>query len=95
MMEARDIIIRPIVTEKSSNLMPLNKYTFVVHKKANKIQIKEAVEEIFKVKVLDVNTINYIGKLKRVGRSEGRRPDWKKAVVTLAEGDRIEIFEGL
>lgn len=95
MMEARDIIIRPIVTEKSSNLMPLNRYTFVVHKNANKIQIKEAIEEIFKVKVLDVNTVNYVGKLKRMGRSVGRRSDWKKAVVTLRDGDRIKIFEGL
>jgi large subunit ribosomal protein L23 len=95
MMEARDIVIRPIVTEKSSNQMLLNRYTFVVHKKANKIQIKDAIEEIFKVKVLDVNTINYVGKLKRVGRSVGRRSDWKKAVVTLRDGDSIEIFEGL
>lgn len=94
-MEARDIIIRPLVTEKSNYLMPLNKYTFVVHRDANKVQIRKAVEEIFKVKVLDVNTVRTIGKLKRVGRNVGRRPEWKKAIITLREGDRIEIFEGL
>ncbi len=95
MMEARDIIVRPVVTEKSNNLMPLNRYTFVVNKKDNKIQIKDAEEEIYKVKVLDVNTVTTVGKLKRVGRSMGRRSDWKKAIVTLRDGDRIEIFEGL
>lgn len=94
-MEARDIIIRPLVTEKSTDLMPFNKYTFEVHKNANKVQIRQAVEEIFKVKVVDVNTVRTIGKLKRMGRFVGRRSEWKKAIVTLREGDRIEIFEGL
>lgn len=94
-MEARDIIIRPVVTEKSTDLMPLNRYTFMVHRDANKLQIKQAVEEIFKVKVLDVNTARIEGKLKRQGRFVGRRPERKKAIVTLREGDRIEIFEGL
>lgn len=94
-MEARDIIIRPVVSEKSTDLMPLNKYTFVVHRDANKLQIKQAIEEIFKVKVLNVNTLRVEGKLKRQGRFVGRRPERKKAVVTLREGDRIEIFEGL
>jgi large subunit ribosomal protein L23 len=94
-MEARDIIIRPVVTEKSTDLMPLNKYTFEVHKNANKVQIRQAVEENFKVKVVDVNTVRTIGKLKRMGRFVGRRSEWKKAIVTLREGDRIEIFEGL
>ena len=94
-MEARDIIIRPVVTEKSTDLMPLNKYTFIVHRDANKLQIKQAVEEIFKVEVLSVNTSRIMGKLKRMGRFEGRRPERKRAIVTLREGDRIEIFEGL
>lgn len=94
-MEAREIIVRPVVTEKSTDLMPLNKYTFVVHRDANKLQIKQAVEEIFKVKVLAVHTSRTLGKLKRQGRFIGRRPERKKAIVTLREGDRIEIFEGL
>jgi large subunit ribosomal protein L23 len=95
MMEARDVIIRPVVTEKSTALMPLNRYTFEVHRDANKIQIKQAVEEIFKVKVVAVNTVRQQGKMKRLGRFVGRRPERKKAIVTLRAGDRIEIFEGL
>ena len=73
--------------------MEQNKYTFKVDKKANKIDIKQAVEAIFKVKVTDVKTMNVKGKLKRLGRYQGRTPDWKKAIVTLQEGDKIEIFE--
>ena len=94
-MEARDIIIRPVVTEKSSGLMENNKYVFKVALSANKIEIKKAVEEIFKVKVVDVNTVRVKGKEKRMGRSVGRTSDYKKAIVQLAEGDSIEIFEGL
>ncbi len=94
-MEARDIIIRPYVTEKSTALMEQNKYTFEVAPQATKSQIKRAVEEIFNVKVVKVNTVRMRGKVKRVGRYVGRRPDRKKAVVQLAEGNRIEIFEGL
>ncbi|MBO4948029.1 MAG: 50S ribosomal protein L23 [Peptococcaceae bacterium] len=95
MMEARDIIIRPVVTEKSIGLMENNKYVFKVALSANKIEIKKAVEEIFKVKVVDVNTVRVKGKEKRMGRSVGRTSDYKKAIVQLAEGDSIEIFEGL
>ena len=91
---AHDIIIRPIITEKSSALMELNKYTFEVHKDANKIQIRKAVEEIFKVKVLSVNTLNVKGKPKRMGAFRGKTRSWKKAVVALPEGQRIEFFEG-
>ena len=91
---AHDIIIRPIVTEKSSSLMEHNKYTFEVHKSANKIQIRQAVEQIFKVKVLSVNTINIKGKPKRMGASLGKSRSWKKAIVALPEGQRIEFFEG-
>ncbi|MBQ2905658.1 MAG: 50S ribosomal protein L23 [Peptococcaceae bacterium] len=95
MMEARDIIIKPVVTEKSIGLMENNKYVFKVALSANKIEIKKAVEEIFKVKVVDVNTVRVKGKEKRMGRSVGRTSDYKKAIVQLAEGDSIEIFEGL
>ena len=94
-MEARDIIIKPVVTEKSIGLMENNKYVFKVALSANKIEIKKAVEEIFKVKVVDVNTVRVKGKENRMGRSVGRTSDYKKAIVQLAEGDSIEIFEGL
>ena len=94
-MEARDIIIKPVVTEKSIGMMENNKYVFKVALKANKIEIKKAVEEIFKVKVVDVNTVRVKGKEKRMGRSVGKTSDYKKAIVQLAEGDSIEIFEGL
>ena len=93
-MEARDILIRPIVTEKSTALMEQCKYTFRVPLAATKIQIRQAVEQIFKVKVQAVNTMRYEGKLKRMGRTQGRRSDWKKAVVTLKPGEAIELFEG-
>lgn len=93
-MEARDILIRPIVTEKSTALMEQGKYTFRVPLAATKIQIRQAVEQIFKVKVQAVNTMRYEGKLKRMGRTQGRRSDWKKAVVTLKPGEAIEFFEG-
>lgn len=94
-MEARDIIIKPVVTEKSIGLMEYNKYVFKVALSANKIEIKKAIEEIFKVKVVDVNTVRVKGKEKRMGRSVGKTSDYKKAIVQLAEGDSIEIFEGL
>lgn len=93
-MEDRDILIRPIVTEKSTALMEQGKYTFRVPLAATKIQIRQAVEQIFKVKVQAVNTMRYEGKLKRMGRTQGRRSDWKKAVVTLKPGEAIELFEG-
>ena len=93
-MEARDILIRPIVTEKSTALMEQGKYTFRVPLAATKIQIRQAVEQIFKVKVQAVNTMRYEGKLQRMGRTQGRRSDWKKAVVTLKTGEAIELFEG-
>lgn len=92
-MEARDILIKPIVTEKSTALMEERKYTFRVPLSATKIQIRQAVEQIFKVKVQAVNTMRYEGKRKRLGRTQGRRSDWKKAVVTLKPGETIELFE--
>lgn len=94
-MDARDIIIRPFVTERSTRLMENNTYTFEVALSATKSQIKRAVEQIFGVKVVRVNTSRLPGKLKRMGRTEGRRPERKKAMVQLAEGDQIEIFAGL
>jgi large subunit ribosomal protein L23 len=94
-MDTREILRKPIVTEKTTRLMAENKYCFVVDLRATKHQIQQAVEEIFKVKVLDVNTLRVLGKVKRQGRSEGKRPDWKKAVVTVAPGSRIQFFEGV
>ena len=91
-MEARDILIRPLITEKTSELMGENKYVFVVAKSANKIEIAKAVTEIFKVKVVAVNTANVTGKKKRLGRNVGKRPDYKKAIVKLAAGESIEFF---
>lgn len=95
MKNPRDIIYRPVITEKSTGAMQDNKYTFMVDLKANKVEIRQAIEEIFKVKVDRVNTVRVMGKTKRVGRTVGKRPDYKKAIVTLAEGQRIEFFEGV
>lgn len=94
-MEARFLIKRPVITEKTTKMMEENKYCFLVDPKANKTQIRQAVEEIFKVKVKAVNTLNMLGKMKRMGRYEGRRPSWKRAIVTLETGSRIEFFEGV
>ena len=82
-MEARDILLRPLVTERSTEMMEEGKYVFAVDKRANKIQVAQAVAEIFNVKVVSVNTMNVTGKKKRVGRSVGRRPSYKKAIVKL------------
>ncbi len=95
MKTAYDIILRPIVTEASTDAMALNKYTFEVARDANKIEIRNAVEEIFKVKVVKVNTLWRRGKQKRRGNDVGYTPDRKKAIVTLAAGDSIELFEGV
>lgn len=93
-MEARDIIQAPIITEKSMKLKEeFNKYTFRVNKNANKIQIKQAVEEIFKVKVLSVATINVLPKRKRVGQYQGYTQAYKKAICKIADGQKIEAFE--
>ena len=93
-MLSYDIIKRPIITEQSMDQVADRKYTFEVAKNANKIEIKKAVEEIFKVKVEKVTTINYAGKPKRMGVHIGKRADWKKAVVKLKEGSKtIELFE--
>lgn len=95
-MNARDIIIRPIVTERSMDQTEENKYTFEVNVNANKIEIANAVEEIFDVTVQKVTTMNMKGKLKRMGRYEGYRKNWKKAVVKLTPDSKtIEFFEGV
>lgn len=96
MKDPRDIIVRPVITEKTMQLLEENKYTFVVAREANKIEIKRALEKIFNVKVKAVNTANFKGKKKRLGRFPyGYKPRWKKAIVTLAEGSKsIELFEG-
>jgi large subunit ribosomal protein L23 len=91
-----DLIKGPIITEKTHGLREqANKVSLKVGLKANKIEIRKALEELFKVKVLKVNTIRLRGKKKRLGRSEGVRPDWKKAIVTLAPGEKIPGFEGV
>lgn len=96
MRDPHDVIIRPLVTEKSVNLaQEQNKYCFYVAREANKIEIKKAVEDLFKVKVLAVNTAIVKGKKKRVGKFTGMTPARKKAIVTLRPGDKIEVFEGL
>jgi large subunit ribosomal protein L23 len=95
MMNAHQIILRPLITEKNTNLMAYNKYSFEVDRGANKTQIKRAIEEIFKVSVTKVHTMNMRGKMRRRGMRFGYTADWKKAIVTLAEGDRIELFEGV
>ncbi len=92
-MDARDIIIRPLITEKSTTLMAEGKYVFEVAKAANKIEIAKAISQIFNVKVASVNTVNVEGKVKRMGRSIGKRSDYKKAIVKLAAGETIEFFE--
>ena len=95
MTNLRDVLIRPLITEKSNTGMQENKYTFIVPLNANKVEIRQAVEAVFKVKVLDVNTIRVMGKIKRMGKNSGKRPDVKKAIVKVAPGQRIEFFEGV
>jgi large subunit ribosomal protein L23 len=89
----RDVIIRPMVSEKSYAGLEQNRYTFLVARDANKTEIKEAVQKIWGVRVVEVNTLNRKGKSKRFRYTRGKRPDQKQAMVTLAEGDTIEIFE--
>ncbi len=91
----RDILIRPIITEKTTGMMQENKYTFRVPLTANKVEIRQAVESIFNVKVLNVNTVRVYGKAKRVGKYAGRTSDYKKAIVKIAEGNTIPVFEGM
>lgn len=95
-MNPYQVIKKPLVTEKSlEQKTDMNKVSFVVDRRATKQEIQQAVETIFPVRVLRVNTVKVKGKKRRVRMKEGKRPDWKKAIVTLREGDRIEFFEGL
>ena len=93
MKSSRDVIIRPVVSEKSYAGLEHNSYTFLVDPRSNKTEIKEAVQAIWNVRVTSVNTLKRKGKLKRRGYTKGRRPLEKRAIVTLAQGDAIEIFE--
>jgi large subunit ribosomal protein L23 len=95
MKDYRDVVIKPVVTEKSMDLLADNKYTFIVDKRANKTEIKNAIENIFEVKVDRVNTLNLKSKPKRLGRFEGRTASRKKAIITLKPGHKIRLFEGL
>jgi len=95
MRDPRDVIIRPVVTEASAALQEdLRTYTFLVAKSANKLEIRHAVEQLFGVSVQAVRTANYQGKWRRVSRAVGRKPAYKKAVVKLAEGESIDVYEG-
>jgi large subunit ribosomal protein L23 len=94
-MNRFDIIKRPLDTEKLDRMRDReNKFSFEIDIKANKTEIKQAIEGLFKVKVVDIKTSIVRGKYRRIGRSEGKRPNWKKAIVTLKEGDAISLFEG-
>jgi len=94
-VNARSVVIRPVISEKSYELLAANKYTFRVHDRAHKTQIRQAVEEIFRVRVLDVQTMNVRPKPKRRGYTAGTTRRWKKAVVQLHAEDSIELFEGM
>ena len=95
MTNSMQLIRRPVITERASDLQEdQNKYVFEVLSQANKVDIRRAVEAMFDVEVVKVNTSNVHGKVKRLGRFQGRRPNWKKAVVTLADGHSIDFFEG-
>jgi large subunit ribosomal protein L23 len=93
-LDPRQIILAPVVSEKSYSLIEDNKYSFRVHPRSHKTQIRQAVEELFDVKVVAVNVMKVQSKPKRRGWTRGRKPGWKKAIVELRDGDRIEIFEG-
>jgi large subunit ribosomal protein L23 len=93
-LHARQVLLAPVVSEKSYSLIEASKYSFRVHPKAHKTQIRQAVEELFDVKVVSVNVLKVQPKPKRRGMSRGIKPGWKKAIVQLREGDKIEIFEG-
>ena len=96
MKDSYSVLKRPLITEKSNLLKEgFNQIVFEVDKKANKVEIKKAVEKLFKVTVVKVHTIHVRGKIKRMGRSLGKKPNWKKAVVTLKEGERVDFFEGV
>jgi large subunit ribosomal protein L23 len=95
-MTPHDILKRPVITEKSATQKEAyNQLTFEVDRRANKVEIRRAVERVFNTKVVDVRTMQMKGKVKRFGRTLGKRRNWKKAIVTLAQGERVEFFEGV
>jgi large subunit ribosomal protein L23 len=94
-VNSHDILRRPVITEKSTMLSERGQYVFEVAANANKIEVKRAVQEVFKVDVLAVNMLHMHGKMRRMGRSQGLTRAWKKAIVTLKPGDRIELFQGV
>jgi len=93
MKDLTRVIVRPVVTEKTTDMGENDKYVFEVASEANKAEVKQAVEKFFGVKVVDVRTLNMKGKPKRLGRYMGRRKDWKKAIVTVQAGDKIDLFD--
>lgn len=93
MKDLTRVIVRPVVTEKTTDMGENDKYVFEVASEANKAEVKQAVEKFFGVKVIDVHTLNMKGKPKRLGRYMGRRKDWKKAIVTVQSGDKIDLFD--
>ena len=93
MKDLTRVIVRPVVTEKTTDMGENDKYVFEVATEANKNEVKQAVEKFFGVKVVDVRTLNMKGKPKRLGRYMGRRKDWKKAIVTVQSGDKIDLFD--
>lgn len=93
--QAFRVLIKPLITEKAAYLASVNKYVFSVNPKMNKIEIKKAIRSIYKVEPLDVNIANYAGKSVRYGRNFGQTKAWKKAIVTLKPGDKIEVYEGV
>jgi len=96
MKAPHQVVLRPLLTEKGTRLKEEgNQYIFRVAKTANKVEIRQAIEQLFKVTVLDLRTARVRGKVKRLGRFQGRRPDWKKAIATLKKGDSIELYEGV
>ncbi len=94
MKDLRRVLVRPLITEKGTALKEANKYLFEVHRSANKVEIRRAIEQAFKVTVVGVHTVAARGKRKRLGKFVGKTPDWKKAIATLKPGDTIEVLEG-
>jgi len=95
MRDSHDVLIKPMVSEKSMIMMENDKYSFIVNRDANKIEIKHAVEELFDVEVVNVTTRIIKGKIKRMGRAQGKRPDTKRAIITLKPGSKIELFASM
>ena len=94
-MHPYEVLRRPLITEKNTSMQVNSKFVFEVDRNANKVQVKEAVEKAYEVKVISVNVINVEGKMRRMGRNQVKGPSWKKAIVTLEKGQTIELFEGV